>query len=247
MAQAVKGESNESVVFTIVRLQQITSIRPIRRLMRPLLVLAALLLAPANVLAQSVTVREGNLFYRASSDAAARQITSNGVDREPVLSPDGRTVAFVRGTAGDSVETATGQGEATSLWTIGVDGRGARMLVRSRAADDPEQALAAFQALRFSPDGRRIYFMSSAWVTSSAIHAVDVATGRERFVAPGNTLEVVPSGSYAGHLLVEQHRYFIAGGSYDWIWLLTPEGEVVGPVGEDESSLEQFRELYVTP
>lgn len=215
--------------------------------MRLLTVLAAVVLCPAHVLAQDVTVREGNLFYRASAQGPARQLTSAGLDGEPRLSPDARTVAFVRGTPGDSVDTALGREEATALWIIGVDGGGARMLVRGRSADSPERTLARFQSPQFSPDGRRIYFLSSAWATSGAVHAVEMASGGERFVAPGNSLEVVPSGEYAGHLLVSQHRYFLAGGSYDWVWLLTPDGAEVGPVGESEEAVEEFRALHVTP
>ena len=76
---------------------------------------------------------------------------------------------------------------------------------------------------------------------------MEVASGRERFIAPANSLEVVPSGEYPGHLLVSQHRYFVAGGSYDWIWLLTPDGAEVGPEGESAKSLEEFRASYATP
>lgn len=217
--------------------------RPVRIL--PLLVLALLL--PSAAVAQSVTVRGGNVFYRASESAQARQLTSAGVDREPRLSPDGRRVAFIRGTPGDSVETATGYGETTELWTIRVDGSDARRWVRGRASDEPARALAQLRTPQWSPDGQRVYFQSSAWVTSGAVHALDLAAGTERFVAPGNSLEVVPRGEFAGHLLVEQHRYFLAGGSYDWIWLLTPDGRAVDPVGEDETAIEEFRAMYVDP
>lgn len=230
----------------MLRVQHITSHESQPDRMRLLIVLAAVLLCPAHVLAQEVTVREGNLFYRASAQGPARQLTSSGLDREPRLSPDGRTVAFVRGTPGDSVDSALERDEATALWIIGTDGGGARMLVRGRSAD-PEQMLAQFQSPRFSPDGRRIYFLSSAWATSGAVHAVDVASGSERFIAPGNSLDVVPSGEYAGHLLVSQHRYFLAGGSYDWIWLLTPDGAEVGPVGEGDEAVEEFRAMHATP
>ena len=35
-----------------------------------------------------------------------------------------------------------------------------------------------------------------------------------------------------------QHRYFLGGGSYDWYWLLRPDGKEVGPVGETTENFE---------
>lgn len=208
--------------------------------------LAALCLLPASLLAQRVEARDGNVFYQASGQAAPRQLTSTGLDSEPVLSPSGRRIAFVRRIPGDSVESATGREEATALWIMRVDGGDARMLVRARSDDDPQRTLAGFQHPQFSPNGRRIYFLSPAWATSGAVHAVEVASGSERFIAPGNSLEVVPYGTYAGHLVVSQHRYFDEGGSYDWYWLLTPAGREVRRVGVDEAAVDRFRETHLT-
>ncbi len=196
-------------------------------------------------IAQRVTTQDGNVIYHAPAGAAPRQLTRTGLDRDAVLSPDGRTIAFIRGTPGDSVEVVAGPEEATSLWTMGVDGGGARMHVTGRAAEVAGEMLAALQAPRFSPDGRRIYFLSAAWATSGAVHVLDLSTGSERFLVAGNSLDVVPSGEYAGFLMVSQHRYFLAGGSYDWYWLFTPDGQEVDPIGEDESALDGFRSRFV--
>jgi len=49
---------------------------------------------------------------------------------------------------------------------------------------------------------------------------------------------VVTSGEYKDCLLVQQHKYFVGGGSYDWFWLLRPDGKEVGPVGEDTENFE---------
>ena len=214
-----------------------------RLLTLPILLAASSWAVPA--IAQSVTTQEGNVIYRASADAAPRQLTRTGLDRDAVLSPDGRTIAFIRGTPGDSVVVAAGPEEATSLWTVGVDGGGARMHVTGRAAEIAGEILAALQAPRFSPDGRRIYFLGAAWATSGAVHVLDLATGTERFLVAGNSLDVVPSGEYAGFLVVSQHRYFLAGGSYDWYWLFTADGREVDPIGEDENALDAFLGRFV--
>jgi dipeptidyl aminopeptidase/acylaminoacyl peptidase len=215
--------------------------------MRLLTILATVCLWPASIPAQRVEARDGNLFYQAAEQASPRQLTSTGLDRDPALSPDGRTIAFIRGTPADSVDTVLGREEGTSLWMMAVDGSGARVLVRGRSSETPGQALALLQSPAFSPDGGRIYFLSAAWATSGAVHVVEVVTGAEKFIAPGNSLEVIPSGDYAGFLLVSQHRNFLAGGSYDWYWLVSPEGREVDPVGEDEAAVEEFRAMYVDP
>src|SRR3954471_17284836 len=86
--------------------------------------------------------------------------------------PDGR-IAWIRATPDKLVATSLGNEQATELWIADSSGAHARRLVTGRAADSVEHALAALSSPRFSPDGRRIYFLSRAWVTSDAVHAVD--------------------------------------------------------------------------
>lgn len=196
------------------------------------LALAALLLAAAPSAAQNVSIDRGNVVLTRSG-ARPTQLTTSGQDRDPALSPDGRRVAFVRG-----------EGDASELWIVDAAGGAPRRLVGARPSDDPQENLTEFTSPRFSPDGGTVYVLTQAWVTSSAVHAADAATGRVRFVCPGNSLQVVPRGEYAGHLVVSQHRYFVGGGSYDWYWLVTPAGAEVGPIGE---STAMFEDSYAEP
>jgi hypothetical protein len=80
--------------------------------------------------------------------------------------------------------------------------------------------------------------VTPAWATSGAVHVVDTTNRKERYLFPGSDLKAVTSGEYKDCLLVQQHKYFVGGGSYDWFWLLRPDGKEVGPVGEDTSSFE---------
>jgi Tol biopolymer transport system component len=162
------------------------------------------------------------------------------------LSPDGRFVTYVRPTQGRLIDTAYGEIEATELWISRVDGSEARMLVRDVYSDSPKKTIAGIGWPQFSPNGRRIYFMSIAWVTSDAVHVIDLESGHEHYLCDGNSLEVIPRGKYAGDLIVSQHRYFLGGGSYDWFWLLTSEGKQIDPIASgDENSLELFREMEI--
>lgn len=205
----------------------------------PLLVLALLAIVPTSPAAQSVTVEGGNIVYTAPG-APPRRLTRSGDDSDAALSPDGRWVVFVR--EAEQPRVYRPNAPTHDLYRIAVDGSGLTHLLSGRPDTVPERSLAMLSSPAFSPDGRTVYFMAAGWATSGAVHALDVATGRTRFVAPGNALRVVPAGEYAGHLAVQQHRYFLGGGAYDWYWLLTPEGKEVGAIGE---TLDLFWEAYV--
>jgi hypothetical protein len=204
-------------------------------------VLAATLVLPTLTLAGPLSVRNGNICF-ADKSGEPKALTTSGTDAQPVLSPDGRWIVFVRSVPGKTVATGIGDSPATELWQIGVNGKNATLFVRSRSAEKTEQLLANFSKPQFTSDGRKVYFLSDAWVTSGAVHMVDTTNGKEHFVCPGSDLEVIRAGEYKDCLLVEQHRYFIGGGTFDWYWLFRADGREIGPVGEDT---ENFKATYV--
>lgn len=187
--------------------------------------------------AQSVSVKDGNIrFTNKAGETTA--LTSGGRDAGPVLSPDGKWIVFVRKADGKKIATGSDEVDPSELWQIRVDGKEATLLLKCRASEKTESVVAAFENLQFSTNGKVVYFVTPAWATSGAVHAVDTTNRKERYLFPGNDVKIVPSGEYKDCLLVQQHRYFIGGGSYDWFWLLRPDGKEVGPVGEDTSSFE---------
>jgi hypothetical protein len=200
-----------------------------------LLISLAALAVPA--LSQTVSVKDGNIQFTDKA-GQTRAITSGGRESGPILAPDGKWVAFVRKVDGKKIATGSEELEPTELWQVRTDGKEASLLVKCRAAEKPESVIAEFENLQFSTNGKLLYFVTSAWATSGAVHVVDTTNRKERYLFPGNDLKIVTSGEYKDCLLVQQHRYFIGGGSYDWFWLLRPDGKEVGPVGEDTSSFE---------
>jgi hypothetical protein len=206
-----------------------------------LVVAAAFALSTAFAAEPVVTARDGNIFL--STNGVEKQLTTSRRDSSPLLAPDGKWIVFVRAIDGAPILSGNiDDGKPAELWQIRTDGKEATRLARTRAADKPENIIAAFDDLQFSSDGRLVYFVSPAWATSGAVHVVNTTNGRERFVLAGNDLEVIHSGEYRDHLLVSQHRYFLGGGSYDWYWVFRPDGEEVGPVGEET---ENFRSLHM--
>ena len=156
-----------------------------------------------------------------------------------ILSPDRKLVAFVRATPERKVFSGSGD-DTSEIWLVDIDGKNARKFVAPKSAAKMEATLAQLSEPQFSSDGRRIFFETTAWVTSGAVHVIDLATEKNHFVCAGNNLEVIQSGKYKDHLLVQQHRYFIGGGSYDWFWLLRPDGKEIGPVGDETRNFKEM-------
>ena len=188
-------------------------------------------------LAQTLSVKDGNLQFTDKSGKTTA-LTSSGRDSNPVLAPDGKWVAFVRKVGGKKIATGSDEVDPTELWQVRVDGKEPSLLVKCRDSQKMESVIGGFDNLQFSNDGKLLYFVTPAWATSGAVHVVDTTNGKERYLFPGNDLKVVKSGEYKDCLLVQQHRYFVGSGSYDWYWLLRPDGKEVGPVGEDTSNFE---------
>ena len=201
------------------------------------LALALLVFLALPALGQTVSVKDGNIQFTDKS-GQTMALTSSGRDSNPVLAPDGKWVVFVRKVDGKKIVTASDEVDPTELWQVRTDGKEATLLVKCRESEKMESVISAFENLQFSSNGKLVYFVTPAWTTSGAVHVVDTTNRKERFLFPGNGLKAVPSGEFKDCLLVQQHRYFVGGGSYDWYWLLRPDGKEVGPVGEDTENFE---------
>ena len=195
--------------------------------------LSASIILPAA--AQSVSVKDGNIQFTDKSGQTTA-LTSSGHDSGHPGST--AMVVFVRKVDGKKIATGSEEVDPTELWQVRTDGKEAALLVKCRESEKPESVIAAFENLQFSTNGKLVYFVTPAWATSGAVHVVDTTNRKEQYIFPGNDLKIVASGEYKDCLLVQQHRYFVGGGSYDGYWLLRPDGKEVGPVGEDTENFE---------
>lgn len=201
-----------------------------------------------DILPKKVFEKDGRI-YAYQGNRIPVKLTNSGKDRNPILSPDEKLVAFIRKSedeaylaveGADYVEPGGHLGD--QIWIVNVDDKKARMIVKDRipeAVDGTGKTIhevVAFiydESFQFSPDGKKIYFETSAWTTSNAIHSVNIDGSDEKFVTSGNTLKIIDRGGYKGYLITSKHKYYVAGGSYDWYWLVSPDGEEIGPLGDD--------------
>jgi hypothetical protein len=190
--------------------------------------------------AASVEIKDGNVVL--VQDGQTRPLTKSGKNADPVLSPDGKWVAFTRvgnpdstGSQGDCNSGA----KADELRRIHPDGSGEELLVKGHDHQDPKQAVCDFSSKQFTSDGRYIYFLSPAWAVSAALHRYDTRTKAQTFVIAANeviVLNACKKPEYRDNLAIQQHRYFVVAGSYDWFWLYDGSGKKEkGPIGEYET------------
>lgn len=153
-----------------------------------------------------------------------------------VKSPNGQWVATVRKShyiIPNECSYFSEQGNyANEIWLIDRQKQTQKILVSPKfECHDAKKMIIDPHNLQFSPDNKTLYFETSAWATSGAVHAVNVDGTHLRFVTDGDDLRIVRSGAYRGDLIVNQHRYRFKGdtplGSDNWDWLVTPAGKQI--------------------
>src|SRR3990167_10214989 len=160
------------------------------------------------------------------------QLTRGAKLTDLIESPDNQWIAFVKTSKKIIPQSCAfslaDTNYADEIWMINIEKMQKKLLVAADLdCDHPEKAIIDPNNLQFSPDSKTLYFATSAWATSGAIHAIDTDGKNLRFVTPGNEYRVVMDGKYTSDLIVTQHRYREQGGSYDWDWLFTPAGKQI--------------------
>lgn len=195
--------------------------------------------------AVSVPIPEQGIGASAQSNivsglASGQKLQADGRDlsvpiSEKEIGAQAPLTLVVKNTGKPDIDTGSGGGENNELWLKNTRTGEKKLLVSCRDSEDMEKVIAGINNPQFSPDLDKVYFQSSAWAVSEAIHVVDLKTGQERYLCPGNGMKVIPSGQYRGDLIVEKHKYYGPPnyGSYDHYYIVDTNGKELRDLGEN--------------
>ena len=188
----------------------------------------ALFCAPM-IFAQSVEIRDGNVFLVAPGGGKI-QLTSENRDLYPVLSPDSRSIAFVR--IADPENDVGVEGDQMCVVPIA----GGREQCSSARYQEGEQPLGGFAKPAWTADGRSVYFLADFSTNSEGLCRFDTATGKTVFVSPASEFAILKAGRWRGNILASVETRESNGIRYPF-FVLSPNGEKLARVGEPNERL----------
>jgi tricorn protease-like protein len=159
-------------------------------------------------------VRGGDLYSIRPDGSGQRQLTSGAeVDAQPLVSPNGRYVAFERRAAADAPR---------DLYTVGINGGGAHALVSS-AADEREAT--------FTPDGGTIAFVRSVAGNDDLFSVKPAGVGLRRLTHTAGIDEFAPGYFADGEGIVFSRGESSEGpAAYADVYTMRSNGRTVRPL-----------------
>ena len=145
--------------------------------------------------------------------------------RARVVSPDGRTAAFIR-RVGHSSDTGDAR---TEVVLVDISSGKRRTVLRPGQVSAPNGLkFDTAERVTFSPDSRRLYVEAGCPCDSGQVYAVDVPTRRARFFAWGVEISVLRNGPWRGNLLMGVHTCYPDHPGCDYpMHVVQPDGKSV--------------------
>ncbi len=162
-----------------------------------------------------------------------------------ITSPDQTKIAWVK-----SVPAAlspdcqalllSDKSQVDQIWIFDLKTGKENLLVNSNLdCNHMEKAIVAINQLAFSPKGQILYFETNAWVTSGALHAININGSGLKYLTPSNGFKLITTGPDAGDLVINQHRYRYSKThqleSFDGSWIFTADGKEIRQASPTEA------------
>jgi len=177
-------------------------------------------------------------------------VLSDEISEDPInatviaISPDHHWMALVESLKNQKIPQScdvilADNNSINQIWLYDLQNPSKLLLVPPNFdCDVPKKVIVSIDRIQFSLDSKKLYFETSAWAVSGALHSVNLDGSHLNYIAPSNNFYLISKGLYAGDLVIDQHRYYIPLGSFDEYWAFTPEGKELGPIGPDLRNFE---------
>jgi len=199
------------------------------------LVLLALIVCGGGAKARSadrVSANEGRILIQDSSGQTTA-LTQSGLDSAPWLSPDGRTVVFIRQSAEDIFWT--------SVYKIDMSTRKLGLLYGGPARYHGRES-PSFGRPELDESQETLFLLTNDYATEGSLIAIQLATGQTRLISDHVVgYDVIECTGHRGDLIVLKRRADILGHPYFLYWLYSPTGDDLGLAGADELDLDALR------
>jgi TonB family protein len=183
--------------------------------------------------ADRVTGKDGNIVVQDSSGKETT-LTQTGLDSDPWISPDGRTIVFLRHSAADTFKT--------SVFEMDMQTRTPRLLYGGPAKyQGREDSYFGRPELDESHD--TLFLLSKEYATEGALIAIRLRDAQVKLVSDHVVgYDVVECGMDRGDLIALKRNQDILGRPYFLYWLYARDGAELGLAGGQELDLGRLRD-----
>ena len=198
-------------------------------------------LAAADVKPEAKAV--DGAIIQVSPSGAETKLTRGPSDSDPTVTPDGKHVVFVRSYPGSRLSPSVQprpQSVHSEILRVGFDGKPPEVLF-SGDVRYKQFAYDTYSSPRLTPDGRYLYFLVPLEAVSDGLVRLNLATRDLRVIMPAQTIVVLDHGRYKGFLIVQRRIQGTEGAIYPF-WLLSPEGDPIRQIGNDDAATAFMRD-----
>jgi hypothetical protein len=182
------------------------------------------------------TLARDKNIYVTKSDGKIEQVTYIGKDSEPLISPDKKTVYFIRQT-GNMGEYEYEGAEQLAIMQVDLKSLKEEKITDTIHYEDWKSGSEIYEVTGFtlSQDGQYIFFITQKWTTSGVLVKLNTQTKKITEISHGDKFELLKDGQYKDHIIVTRSSIKINAGRQWSNWLINVEGKEIKEIGEDEA------------